>query len=230
MNTHLLLMVPLGLVLVAGCGRKKDWDEEVVVRVFKPKGVDVGTVTVTATQEGKTEKVTVDGFSDCDANRVRVIPKQGSNSTLTLTAAASAGGLSPVTRSIKPPTQQVDLVLGTSAALEPAGSCIPSILDSGPPKKAIGEPCTGGDQCQGGACVTQMRNMSTVITFTGGYCSQDCSASGTPCNTTTEQCLDSIDGTGTTEAQYCIKKCLKTGDCPRGGYECKISSDLCMPL
>ena len=225
MNTHLLLMM-LGLRVVAGCGRKQDWDEEVVVRVFKPKGVDVGTVTVTATQEGKTETVTLDGFGDCDANRVRVIPKQGSGSTLTLTASASAGGLSPVTRSIKPPTEQVDLVLGTSATLEPAGRCTPAILDSGPPKKATGEPCTGDDQCQGGTCVTQMQDLSTVSSFTGGYCSQDCSASGTPCGTQ-QSCKASTDGNGNTIGEYCIGTCVTTGDC-RAGYDCS-PGNLCWP-
>jgi len=222
------LILPLVLCVLASCGRKKDWDEEILVQVFKPKGVNVGTVTVTATQGGKTDEATVDGFSSCDANRVRIIPQQGVSSELTLTATASVGGLSPVTKKVTPPTKEVQLVLGTGA-LEPAGTCTPSgpVPDTGPPKNATGLPCSLDGQCQGGRCVTQMQSLGSKIAFPGGYCSQDCSSSGTPCNAATEACLDSTDGNDTVIAQNCIKTCTSGGDC-RSDYTC-TPGNLCMP-
>ena len=234
------LSLPLALLVLVGCGRKKDWDEEIIVQVFRAKGTDVGTVTVTATQGIKTDKATVDGFDDCDKNRVRLIPRQGSSEELILTVTSSAT-LPPVTcpdgvascgdgccKLTPPGSSPLKLVLGTSEELEPKGACTPSSVqhDGGPGKKPLGFPCAVGSECQGGTCLLTADNGQNTLTFTDGYCSADCSVDS--CDTFST-CWTSEDALGAVKGKYCVLKC-KAGDgiCTRSGYECTIG-DLCMP-
>jgi hypothetical protein len=244
MRTRQGLLGVVALLLVVGCGRKKDWDEEIIVQVFKPKATNVGTVTVTATQGSKTDKATVDGFGDCDANRVRLIPKQGSSDDLTIRVTTSASlpltcpaGVSSCGTDcckLKPPgSSPLKLVLGTEKELEPSGTCTPTVQpptpDGGTPKDPAGSPCSADTSCQGGKCLKEVQNTGTPITFPQGYCSQDCSqTSGTSCDSG-EQCLDSTDGNNNVIGQYCVVKCVTSGgNCMRTGYEC-TPLDLCMP-
>lgn len=233
--------IGLAALLVAGCGRKKDWDTEIIVQVFKPQGTDVGTVTVSATQAGKTNKTTVDGFGDCDANRVRLIPKQGSSEELTISVSSS--GSLPVTcpggasscgadccKLTPPGVSPLKLVLGTSKDLEPSGTCTPTVQpplpDGGPPKKAAGEACAVDGDCEGGKCLLSASNGSNTLTFQDGYCSADCDTN--PCGAA-ETCWSSENALGAVVGKYCILKC-KAGDgtCIRAGYTCSVG-DLCMP-
>ena len=243
MRTRERLPWVVALILVAGCGRKKDWDTEIIVQVFKPQGTDVGTVTVSATQAGKTNKTTVDGFGDCDANRVRLIPKQGSSEELTVSV-SSSGSLQvtcPTGASscgadcckLTPPgVSPLKLVLGTSKDLEPSGSCTPSVQpptpDGGTPKKAAGEACTADTDCEGGSCLKELQNTGNPLAFPGGYCSQSC-PNGDECPTD-QTCVQSTDGNGTVIGTYCLVNCV-TGDgkCTRTGYTCNPAGGTCVP-
>jgi hypothetical protein len=227
------LGLPIVALLLSGCGRKKDWDEEIIVQVFKPKGLDVGRVTVTAKQGAKTASADVKGFADCDSNRVRVIPVQGSADNVSLTVTANKGHLMPVTRGVNPGTTGVKITMG-SGPYEPGGACSPSVTpDSGPPKdgtppptRSVGEACDNDGQCKGGTCLTELENLGSKITLTGGYCSSDCTSNA--CADTGEKCWENTDGNGTVTGKFCVKTCAMASDCSRSGYTC-TPGNLCMP-
>jgi hypothetical protein len=230
-----LVALPMVALLLSGCGREKDWDDEIIVQVFKPKGVEVGRVTVTASQGGKSDSADVKSFADCDSNRVRVIPVQGSADNVSLTVIANKGHLAPVTRGVAPGTTGVKIVLGSEKELEPKGTCTPSVTpptDGGPEDgktsgtKAVGEACATDGECKGGKCLTELENLGSKIALTGGYCSKDCTTDS--CAATDEQCWTNTDGNGKETGKFCVKTCVTATDCDRSGYIC-TPGNLCMP-
>jgi hypothetical protein len=249
MTARQLMVLLAGATLLAGCGRKRDWDEEIIVQVFKPKGTDVGQVKVSASQGGAPETAVVGGFSDCSANQVRVIPakKISAADPVMLSASASKGGLiaMPVKVDAVPPAP-VKLILGPGApALEPAGSCTPAppqpdggTPDGGPGPDSgkglpTGSPCSQNSDCVGWLCLDQLTDLGTPIPLLGGYCSRPCASSGCDggagCCEAGEACWTNTNGKSEPIDQVCLKTCKSTADCNRSGYVC-TPGERCMPL
>lgn len=235
-RTLRLPLAILGLVLIlVGCGRKRDWDQEVIVQVFKPVGVNVGKVTVEAKQgSGAAETTQVSGFADCGQNQVRIIPGSAGGS-VRITVTASAGGLAAVTRDVAlPATNPVKVVLGSSASVEPKGTCTPPPTPDGGPGDGgnlpIGSPCANAGQCAGGVCLSQVQNLGTVITLSGGYCSRTCDSAAAceGADAGIASCWINTDGNGKPLSKFCLKPCKVAGDCGRTGYTC-TPGNLCMP-
>jgi hypothetical protein len=254
MTRYLLLIgVFCAALWPLACSDGKDWDEEIILQLFKPKGVDVGQVLVRATQNGASgQQQLQDIFADCKSNRVRVIPRMvsGSYPDVTVTVTASKGNLQPVSRTLQVPVPNpVALVLGTSKELEPDGPCTPQpqlpdggVADSGSAEAGrteaggpsdgplvtlpTGQACVEDERCKGGVCLKEMQNMGVPITFKGGYCSRDCSTQPCPQE---EYCASSTDGNGQVLGKYCLKRC-------KNNIECRVSQDyicttagVCMP-
>lgn len=219
------------VVLLAGCGDDKDWDQEIILQLFKPNLVNVGNIKVEATQSGVTRGVTVGGdiFTSCDTNTVRIIPKEGKTVSIKLTW---TNGKHDFDVSL-PAKNPVKVVLGSDNKDLKPGGCAPTIIpDGGPtpdgPSYPTGFMCSKPSQCVGGRCLsTLMTGGSNPATaLPKGYCSRDCSV--TPCPSH-ELCYESKDGNGKIIEKVCLKKCDTISECRASdGYEC-TPGGVCLP-
>jgi hypothetical protein len=218
------------VVLLAGCGDDKDWDQEIILQLFKPNLVNVGNIKVEATQSGVTRGVTVGGdiFTNCDTNTVRIIPKEGKTVSIKLTWTSGKHAFD-VNLPAKNP---VKVVLGSdNKDLKPSG-CAPTIIpDGGPtpdgPSYPTGFMCSNPSQCTGGLCIASYMAGGTDTTMPKGYCSRDCSVNPCPSH---ELCFVNKDNTGKILSQVCLKKCKLSSECrEKDGYHCTPAGDVCLP-
>lgn len=82
----------------------------------------------------------------------------------------------------------------------------------------VGGPCTSDADCGGLHCVTTTGNGDNQVSFSGGVCTVDCSASACPTGST---CVDVGD------AKLCLASC-PPASC-RTGYRCCGKVDACTP-
>ncbi len=92
-------------------------------------------------------------------------------------------------------------------------------FDDSPEAGAVGSPCQGKADCEGGMCLPELM-YSDPTGWPGGYCTQPCSVDD-PCPGGSD-CLELGDG------QYCIQGCATHGDC-RPGYLCQPVARVCLP-
>ncbi len=229
-----LLAVALSCFGAGSCSGK-DWDQEIVVRVYRSRTLTLDRVFVTATQEKVTRSLEVLGPFDCTNNQLRIIPRQvnGAYPPVHLTVATSDGKLKSERDLTIPAPNPVRVVLGSGGAIEPADCAQGMVPDAGPPpvKRKTGEACINGGDCEGGVCL--LKHPATgVDEFPNGYCSHDCKqvpdgGSGDLCLPATELCLDYRDGNGNVVARYCMKRCQSGTDC-RKEHQC-TPGNLCYP-
>lgn len=223
------------LLLAAGCGETKDWDQEIILQLFKPKGTKVGTVTVEASQTGvsprrPSKEINDASFADCEANKLRIIPRQVSGSFPPVTVKVTAKGHGTTERQVSvPASNPVPIVIGTATSLEPA-ACAPKVkpdggMDDGAMSLSIGSPCTNNNQCKGGLCITSILNDGNPINLVGGYCSQDCATSSCPAD---GYCWTNKDGLGNVKGKVCLRSCSGPGTCSRPGFDC-TPGGVCLP-
>lgn len=183
-----LLVPALAGALVLGCGdgSDKDWDEEIVLQLFKPANLVLGTVTVSVTQGSttRTKQVNTGGaegfFASCESNRMRVIPAAVSGKYPTVSVVITADNQLPksgIKKDIPVPVSAegsvVKMILLQGQSYQPAGACA-SDLDKIPPPKQVGEACAADAECLGGRCLAKEEDFQKVYTFQGGYCSASC--------------------------------------------------------
>jgi len=214
MNIQHTAIAPLsvllaGLVLTAACGDGggKDWDQEVVLQVFKPAQLKLGVVTITATQEGgasRDTRVNLAGqegfFKDCESNRVRILPTRVKGKyppvTVTVTAQQSlpAGGVTRVIQvPVSDPGSVVKMILLRGKTYEPTGACA-SDLGGVKVPRSVGEACQDGADCLGSRCLGTVHDFQKIYTFVQGYCTHSCAdtCSSGKCHATGHACK--VDG------------------------------------
>jgi len=231
----LLSMVP---ALLLGCGDDKDWDQEIIVQLFRPAGVDVGQVTVTATQGGTTGTIKVgDVFADCESNRIRIIPKPDGGEVKIAATSANGGSAEPRTVQASDPGP-IPMKIGTDggSGFEPS-RCLPIAgPEAGPEAGSIptGESCVTDSSCVGGLCLKETVTSGNPMTLPGGYCTRkvgECANGGgdEACELEGEICWSSTNGNLEPQDSYCLKKCTLPEDCRKAeGYVCKTAGD-CLP-
>ncbi len=217
------------VVLLAGCGDDKDWDQEIILQLFKPGLVNVGNIKVEATQSGVTRGVTVGGdiFASCDTNTVRIIPKEGKTVSINLTW---TGGKHAFDVNL-PAKNPVKVVLGSDNKDLKPGGCAPTIIpDGGPtpdlPQYPTGFMCSKDGHCVGGKCIASYTNMGQTYPMPDGYCSRDCTG-GTGC-TANETCFANRDGNSKILSEVCLKNCKNDSECRTKDYHC-TPGNVCLP-
>jgi hypothetical protein len=95
------------------------------------------------------------------------------------------------------------------------GTCDPPPVIQEP----IGAPCTWNVECISGLCTPEL-GASGPTYWTGGSCTQDCSATACPAGS---NCV-----TFTTSDALCVDACAASGEC-RTGYVCATSVGACLP-
>jgi hypothetical protein len=228
-------MMMLGALLCGACGDARDWDEEIVLQLFKPRDVDSGSLLVRATQQTQQGQVTVnaDGgfFRDCETNRVRIIPRQvgGAYPDVLVEVSSERGQLSlreTLSLPLSQPDRTLQRVLGQQQPLVPAGPCTPA---GPPPRRATGEACGSKDQCTGGVCLLKIDDRSGTTEFSNGYCSRDCKDNKGACEAGKEQCKEFFNSLGAVQEAHCFKICSLPGDCRQAdNYTC-TPGGLCYP-
>lgn len=232
-------MTMAALLLSVGCG--KDWDEEIVLQIWKQQNFTVGAVTISAVQDGKKMSTAVNGdgtfFNSCDDNKVRIIPadKNGTYSDVSVTI--TSGKLS-TTQTIKVPTSgTVELLLGSGPNYDPK-SCKPS-GGTTPQLKETGEACKNNTDCKGGRCLFVLTDSGKTYKFANGYCTANCmkdtsacgaaTCSGAPGTGEKDCCYAVSDGYGKKIDAVCLKRCGHVKDCrPGENYTCTPGSN-CFP-
>ena len=242
----------LACLLLLGCGDggERNWDIELVVQLFKPKTLTVGTVTIQATQAGvtRTVKVNTGGdesfFADCTSNRVRIIPRAagGPQDSVKLSITTEKGGLGVVTSAVALPNAGLDatkkIVLGVATTYAPAGECSKGL---GSALRELGTSCVNNTDCKSGLCLKTVKeaSSSTNYTFENGYCSKDCydTCDGSTCRTgggacsTNDQCRDAAckDNGGTCfairNASLVVVKAYCLRPCKSDVNQCKRDAD-----
>jgi hypothetical protein len=204
----------IAALVSAGCGGK-DWDEEVIVQLFRPQGTDPGKIKVQATQAGKTLEAEVSvSFGDCTNNQVRIIPrKDGTSYPPVDVVVTHAGGQERQSTPVPVPNHEpLKIVLGAGVVLEPA-ACAPTI-----PRKPLGSACLFDAECEGqGKCIHRAPAIGLDQQFPGGYCTVLCAKDGEACAGTAGQCKRFANAAGTEEVFYCLQNC--SGAC-RAEYTC----------
>jgi hypothetical protein len=232
MRTTLSVLL-LASLLVGGCGRKKDWDDEIVLQLFHQKGVDLGNITITATQDGVSRDVLVksdDVFKDCSSNEVRIILR--SRSTVTI-AIKPASGASTFTKEFSVPTSNpVRVPLAKGSPLEPECGTMP-VLDGGGEiaKKSDGSACLGAGECLSGTCLLSISFSGTEKTLKNGYCTRSCAAldGGASTCSSGQTCVQSTDGKGSLLGSYCFKNCTTSAECRESDdFTCSVNN-VCSP-
>lgn len=215
-------------LLLAACGDDKDWDQEIILQLFKPAGKSVGDVKIAATQSKQTRSVTVgnDIFGSCDTNTVRIIPKDSTKVAISLTWSSGKHDFE-VNLPAKNP---VKVLLGSDPKMEPGG-CAPAVIpDGGPPpdlpQYPTGFMCSKDGHCVGGKCIANYTNMGQLYTMPDGYCSRDCTG-GTGC-TANETCFPNKDGNAKILSEVCLKNCQSDSECRTKGYHC-TPGNVCLP-
>jgi len=230
-------LITAALLPLVGCSSDTNWEEEVLVRLFRAADFAAPSVTVQASQGERTEQQTLsDPFDDCSRNRVRIVPRRELSGfpPVTLRVSVEGNPVAPVTVTVTvPAAAPVPIVLGEGGNLEPSG-CLPA--DSGVPdsaggadagvKRAIGQPCEGAQQCAGGLCLDHFTSKSVNIPLPGGYCSRDCTTVACGADA---RCVSETDGLGGQLSRRCLRTCEFPGDCDRdSSYHCTTDS-LCLP-
>ena len=233
--TTALLALALAIT-AAACGDEgidKDWEEEIVLQLFKPKALSLGTITVSAAS-GSGQPVTLDVntdgkfFTDCESNRIRILPRKTAGVYQPVQVTISGIGLSKVTQSIKVPVTATDkvakVVLQNGKELEPK-ACAPNIQ-----LKVIGQTCSTDGDCEHGKCLKKLTDGSGTYTFNNGACSMDCKGGKTcPSGSDWESRCVEFSYLGQPDPPfYCIKKCVTNGDCRVDGYSC-TGVGVCLP-
>lgn len=241
------LLVPalVALFLLTACSDGENYDQVVIVQLFKPTGAELGPVTVTATQGTAQRSITVTNpFTDCDANQLRIVPRQEGDSypDMTIRAEAANGGLFAEVIVPVPRTTPVKLIIGQpTTSIEPSGTCTPQltpdagIRDTGVEDAAVddatiqyelGESCENNTQCEDGACINSFSLAGAdTYQFSGGYCTRDCALDKTcPAQSSCE--LSSTLG-GQVFGWFCLKTCDGAHPCSRSGYQCR--GEFCLP-
>jgi hypothetical protein len=95
------------------------------------------------------------------------------------------------------------------------GACEPVPVTPG----LIGAPCTWNVECVSGLCTPEV-GASGPTYWTGGACTQDCSAAACPAGST---CV-TFEGGGA----FCVDACATSGEC-RTGYVCDTDVTGCLP-
>jgi hypothetical protein len=74
--TRIFAATTVALLLLTGaCSDSENYDQELIIQLFKPKGANLGAVKVTATQGATTRATTVaNPFADCESNKLRIVP------------------------------------------------------------------------------------------------------------------------------------------------------------
>jgi hypothetical protein len=213
----------IAALVAAGCGGGKDWDEEIIVQLFRPQGTDPGKIKVQATQAGKTlEKEVSVSFADCTNNQVRIIPRKDGTAyaSVDIVVTYDGGQANKSTTVPVPNHSPLKIVLGTGVILEPA-ACAPSI-----PRKPLGSACTLDVECEGGKCIHVAPDVGADQVFPNGYCTLSCTTDGVACAGTDGQCKRFANAVGTQEAFYCLQRCSAT--CSRSEYKC-TTGGVCYP-
>ena len=233
MRYAITLLAMTSLLAAMGCG-DKDWDEEIVLQIFKLKKMNVGTVTVTAMQDGRKVAQSVNGdnmfFNSCETNRVRIIPadKGGAYPDVTVTVTSANFAKATSTTTIKVPTTgMVQIVLGSGTNYDPS-DCKPKTTTQ---LKETGEACTSNSQCKGGRCLFALTDGGKKFPFQAGYCTATCltnakacdasSCAGAPAAGEKDCCYSVADGYGKKIDAVCLKRCAILKDCRYNeGYQC----------
>ena len=228
------------LLLATSCG-DKDWDEEIVLQIFKEAKMTAGTVTVTAVQDGKkiAKAVNADGafFNSCETNRVRIIPAQKGGAYSDVNVTVTSGKIS-ASKTIKvPATAIVQIVLGSGSAFDPK-DCKPSTTTQ---LKETGVACSKDSECEGGRCLLSLVDGSKKFGFKGGYCTATCMSNPNVCDAPTcsnapakgekDCCYPVADGYGKKTDAVCLKRCgavAAAGCRTKEGYTCTPGSN-CFP-
>lgn len=242
----------LSLLLLVGTatacsGVKKDWDQDVILQLFKPAAEDVGQVEVQVTElikDGHERKAVVSlSFADCDSNQVRIISRQVNGSypdlgivvrygpsskrearELTKVSPASASGPVKLVLSSRVLRQQ-DLA-PSACAPQTSGPTTDAGATDGTSLRPLGEACTEPGQCAGGQCLVKTTLYGTEVPFPGGYCSALCLATqkaGDVCSEGGGVCVSY-------DKLYCLKKCTTVLSCRAAeGYRCEGDPKHCQP-
>ena len=235
-------LISAAALLALGCSDTDLPDNTIVLQLFKPRGLELGRVTIRATQDGgRSGTVEVgDIFSDCSKNRVNILPAQmsGRSNPIDVTISSSVNAVKAVSTRITPPAGgPVAIAIGGSGpGLVPEG-CAPATFpdggtdDGGPgdagtgENRPTGEACERESDCAGDTCLDVLWVDTTRKELPGGYCTNRCDTTVCGAN---EECVASVDGTGTNLGSYCLKGCDSQGDC-RPGYTCTVVGRLCVP-
>ncbi len=213
------------LLLATSCG-DKDWDEEIVVQIFKENKLNVGTVTVTAVQSGKKIAQSVNGdgtfFNSCETNRVRIIPatKGGVYPDVIITVSSASLPKVTATKTVKvPASSMVQILMGSGSHFDPT-DCKPSTTTQ---LKETGEACSTGSQCKGGRCLFKLEDGGKKYQFQGGYCTASCLKKTSACEAPTcaaapakgekDCCYSVADGYGKKVDAVCLKRCGNSNGC-----------------
>jgi hypothetical protein len=242
--TRIFAATTVALLLLTGaCSDSENYDQELIIQLFKPKGANLGAVKVTATQGATTRATTVaNPFADCESNKLRIVPaaeEDGSYPDVTIRAEADNTTDVAETTVAVPQTNPIQLIIGTptAAGIEPVGNCTPQVqpdagvADTGTepdaePKREIGEPCSTPDSCIQGACINSFStDTGAVYPFSGGYCTKDCESDKT-CPTGASCELSTTPGGGDI-GWYCLRTCSGADPCTRGGFSCQ--GEFCLP-
>ena len=230
------------LLLAVGCS-DKDWDEEIVLQIFKENTMkSVGLVTITAVQDGKkiAQSVNADNmfFNSCETNRVRIIPanKGGVYPDVMVTLTSANFAKTIVSKTIKVPTSSmVEILYGGGPNYDPT-DCKPGNTTE---LKETGESCGASAECKGGRCLFTLTDGSKTFKFSGGYCTATCLKFASVCGASTctgapgagekDCCYSVADGYGKKTDAVCLKRCTNVKGCRAGeGYQCTPGSN-CFP-
>jgi len=233
MKTTCIALASL-LLLLQGCGDEgvdKDWEEEIVIQLFKAKTTTLSGLAVEAsvgTEKPKKLVINKDGkfFDSCETNQVRIIPKKLSGAwgpvKVKVTNANSFGGITYAERTISVPTSDVvKILLSKAKEMVPSGTCTPTVK-----LNPLGGDCADDGDCEDGKCLKKAEDASRSYTFHAGYCTKDCANGGT-CPTG-GKCVPFGQVGQTNKPHYCMKKCTAVADCrAHDGYDCP--GDICLP-
>jgi hypothetical protein len=218
-----------GLALLAGCG--KGYDQEIILQLFRPRAAAADKVRVEASQSGGILKELdlPNPFASCSTNQVRIIPRQIEGKYPPVHVVVRSGVLRAEADVVVPAQNPITLVLGTGLDLVPSGPCTPG--QPKPPddgsllKKALAEPCTLNQQCEGNLCLKRIES-NPIIEFPDGYCSQDCEATKTCPGG--ENCKRFDNALGALIGYYCLKTCTDPPGCSNPKLRC-TPGGVCLP-
>ncbi len=229
-----LLLLASG-ISAAACGDEdgveKTWEEEIILQLFRPASLSPGTLTVSAasgTGQPVSLLVNADGkfFSDCESNKIRILPRKTSGAYQQVTVTVHSSVLQKVTKSVPVPVPAADnvvqMVLKNDKQLVPA-ACAPKVQ-----LRKVGDSCAQDTDCEHNKCLKSVVDSSGTITFHDGYCSEVCTKTKT-CTNTKHICKDFGGISQPNKPYYCLKNCTGNIDCRAGdGYSC-TAGGACMP-
>lgn len=244
--TKITLLILALTVTAAACGDdgvEQDWEEEILLQLFKAKEATLGGLFVEATTMTSGVpaspvklKVNDDGkfFDDCEGNKVRVLPRKVGGAypdvKIRITSLVPVSPKVYAEQILKVPAAGVvKLVLVKGKEVLPLG-CAPTVKLTG-----LGLTCGKDDDCEHGKCLKKITDGSGTYTFNNGTCAKDCTK-GESCpsgvdaanNPWSSECVEFGYVGQPSPPSYCIKKCKGNGDCRVDGYSCTGGS-VCLP-